>query len=251
MAIAFVQKVNGTVVNGGSLTLPSLTASAGNILIAGISILQASTTAQSAITPTDTNGSWVDVGSPALSVDATTVIAHGCMGAYQKNCSAGSHAVTYTFPNGVSYAEAFVAEFSGVDTASPLDLTPASSNCTVTTNGNGTPFAGPLNVGTSPTLANANELIIVCGDFFAGGGFVNQGITDPPTGYTSLGAQQDTTLSVGAEQAYQIVSATTGVSASWTWTGSNIDDARGIIFSFQQAGAGASATPMLMTLGLG
>jgi hypothetical protein len=234
MAIAFVQTGANGVTNAGSVAVTLTGVGAGNFLVSAVSILQASTTAQAAITPTDTQGTWTDVGSDALILDTPNGVRHGSMGAFQTNVASGSHTVTYTFPNGVTYAELSVSEFSGMATASVLDLIAKNAE---------QPTATPLPVpsaGTTASLSQADELIVVAGEWFDATGSANKAISSPPSSYTALHAQQNSSTTVGAQHSYKIVASTSGVNVSWSWSGGGTDDdSAGLLMAFKAATAAA------------
>ena len=93
---------------------------------------------------------------------------------YAKNIVAGSNTVTVTFTNAAVYVDLRILEYSGLDTANPLDPT-----ATAQAIGSGT----SANSG-SATTTSANELIIgagkTSGRFTAAGtGFTSRIITSP------------------------------------------------------------------------
>ena len=88
---------------------------------------------------------------------------------YAKNiaaAAANSNTVTVTFNTGAAFPDIRVAEYSGIDTTTPVDVVAAAQ-------GNGT----PSNSG-SVTTGNANDLLV-------GANLVQQTTTGPGSGYTS------------------------------------------------------------------
>lgn len=234
-AIAIVgSPVSSAATNAGSIAATINGVTAGNCLIAVVSIAQILNAAQAVITPTDTNGTWADVGSNALTLDTLNSWYYGTMIATQQNCNSGSHTVTYTFPNGSTYAELTVFEVSGLLTSGAVDKLSHLDQ-----QGSGT---HPLTVPNTAVLSQADELVVVGISLLAPTGAANAAISDPPTGYTSLHAQQDTSSTVGAQQSYKIVASTSAVGVSWDWTDTTIEVECGQIVTLKAAAAGGGGT---------
>jgi hypothetical protein len=119
---------------------------------------------------------------------------------YAKNIAAGSNTVTVTLNQAAAYVDVRVLEYSGVDTANPLDIT-----------------AGAAGTSSSPnsgaaTITSANELIFgagTTGSLFgaAGTGLVTRIITTPDGDI----AEDKVVSSTGSYSA----PATLGFSSTW------------------------------------
>ena len=237
---AVIQSTANGVMNADGITLTMTGVQSQNLLVAMVSILQASTTAQAAITPTDTNGSWHDANSSDLLLDSTNAVRFGIMGAVQANCASGNHSVTYNFPNGVTYAHMTLAEISGAPTSSPLDS--VAGNFASQTGG-GSPANSPLTVGPFQQTQRNNLLLAgIC--VFAGTGTSNGGISDPPANYTSLSVDQDLSTTVGAEHAYRVISTLAPQSVAWAWTDGGVNDVAGFVMIVKDTDPGTGRSFM-------
>ena len=230
----FVNSTSFSATNTSSILATYPGAVAGNLLIAKMSAVQiGDTPTLTVLTPTDTNGPWTDVGSPNPVHDASNAVWVTAVIAYEANCTSGSHPVRYTFPGATNFAELVIEEYSGMATSSPLDKLAVTSaiGVTVTT----------MTTGSTATLSSASEMVAANVALFAPTGAANAGISDPPTTYTSTHAQQNTAATIGAEEAFKFVSATTPVDVQWTWTDTTIRDWVALIATFQ-AGAGGTSS---------
>lgn len=146
--------------------------------------------------------------------------AMGCQAWVLSNASAGTH--TATFNNGTisAYYYAGLIEIAGSGSYDTHVATATANNTSTT-----------LTV-TSGTLANPTELAIALIGLADQSPTSNMGITDPPTGFTSLQVWQNaTTNTVPGEVCYKATSATTSLSPNWTWTG--VGAAAALIVTFQ------------------
>ena len=116
----------------------------------------------------------------------------------------GTFTVTMTFASNEDHS-GVVASWSGL-AASPFDTADYLIDSA---------DAAGLTVGPTATLAQADELILTV--LGRTSGLSDSGIV-VPTGYTLLGAEQNSSSYIGFGAAYKIVSATTAVSANWTYT---------------------------------
>jgi hypothetical protein len=221
--------VHAGVQNAGSIAAAYTPVMAKSKLVAMLSLMQASTTAQGVITPTDSVGgqNWLDLGSQALSLDTPNGVRYGAMMAALENPAAGAHTVTYTFPNGVTYAELTIAEWIGLNPGGALDRVASGTSAT-----------SPLTVGPTSTLMLADELVVSVICVFAGTGTSNGGISAPPAGYSLLFAEQDLSATIGAVSSWKEVLDTAGVSASWSWTDPGVNDTAGMLATFVAATIG-------------
>ena len=164
--IAFVQ-VNAADPQTASASVPVayLTAqTAGNLNVVAVGWNDTTSTVNSV---TDTRGNnYVQAG--------TTVTGTGLRQAiyYARNIAAGSNTVTVAFNQAAAFVDVRVAEYSGIDTTSPLDVTAGAVGS------GGTPSSG------AATTTAAKELIFgagMTGSHFggAGAGFTSRVITNP------------------------------------------------------------------------
>lgn len=219
--MAFVQKVSATV-NSAATIAPSLTGvTAGNTLA-----LVLSTTSTADNTPADSaSQTWSKAFYITVSSAATVAVY------YLLSANAGTHTVTWT-AGGSSFVNYTLVEIPACSAVDVVSTGGAGSN-TITT------LSSP-----SITTTNANDSIIAAFSADTASGFTNAGISDPPSGWTSLYAQQNTAANVGAQHAYKEVSATGAQSATWTFsadaTGSSY--AAAAVSFKRSAAAGVSGT---------
>jgi YD repeat-containing protein len=166
-ALATIAYVQSTSTSPNNSSLSSLTAtfsaaqSAGDLNVVAIG-WGSTSIGISSVTDTKGNTYTLAVGPTVVSSVGSTAIY------YAKNivaATAGSNMVTVHFSSGVPYPDVRIAEYSGINTTSPLDVT-------VTGSGTGTTSAT-----SSVTTTNANDLLV-------GSNWVLSGTTGPGTGYT-------------------------------------------------------------------
>jgi hypothetical protein len=138
--------------------------------------------------------------------------------------SSGTNAVTVGW-TGTQFGGGVLIEWSGL-AATPLDVTNSANASTAEAN----------SVATG-ALGQASEVIFASLSVDTSSGVANAAISDPPSGFTSLFALQDTNNDQGVELAYKIVSSAASVTASWTWTDSSTSLSQAAIASFKLAGA--------------
>lgn len=132
--------------------------------------------------------------------------------------------ITPTHSDNGDYWAWSVDEFSGLATASWLDQTGAATNVTSTS----------ITVTAAGANANAAALAVsVMGDNSA---HVDCGISDPPSGYSSLYAQQNSSTVIGTAAAYKVESGL--VTSSSAWTVANADNTCAVIATYKVAGGG-------------
>ena len=221
---------------------PALTAvAAGDTLILPIVYVN-SNSGQAATTPTITDnlgGTWLTAVAPTQQ-HTYGVQWIGTAVFYLPNAASGNHTATITCANNFWIAD--LAEFSGLPTTASVDQTTfgGSANAGATTGSSG-------NTGNTTV---ASELLIAGfgGTFAPGSGAA--GITNPVTGFTSLGAYQTTsTGNIGAEFCYQIVSTMGVYSAQWAWTDTTNKAWQGVLATFKGFAATSGAAGMLMGVG--
>jgi chitodextrinase len=165
--ITFVQSKNNSP-NNSSLTTLSVAfpsaQTAGDLNVVAIG-WGSSTVAVSSVTDSKGNAYTLAVGPTSMSgVSATTSIY------YAKNivaAAAGANTVTVTFNSAVPFPDLRVAEYSGINTTSPLDVTAAATGTST------------LCDSGSATTTNANDLLvgsnwIVSATSSAGTGFIQR-----------------------------------------------------------------------------
>ena len=240
MALSVVQKsapVNGTASSGylnnsssQAVTLGSTTTT-GNMIVVAINVVASSGTANPVSAPTDNKSN--SYGSAIVTAIATgsgfaSVSTIYCC----PNITGGaSHAVTANFTKGV-YGAFQIFEISGQATTTPQDQT--GTNTANVVSGN-TSYA----VSTS-TLSQANEIAIAALLYNPGS---NTG-TNPGAPWNAGYFIQDSagnTVNSGA--VYQIVSATTALTSTWTFAnpGATVQEVAACIATFKATGGGGSA----------
>lgn len=221
MSIAKVQSVNATA-SGTTITATLTGVTAGNLLTLQLSFYQSSS--QTAVaTPTDSNGTFSVAIAPTalnLSLDSFASAIY-----YEANAAAGTHTATVTL-HGSPVGHVTFIEWSGAATSSVLDKTASNGSISTTQN---------RASGTTAALTASNDLALVALAVASGAGQTNAAISDPPSGYTSLYAQQDTAVDVGVEFAYQLLSSSAAQSTTWTWTDSTTAGSMGVIATFLAA----------------
>lgn len=156
---------------------------------------------------------------------------------YLLNANSGTHNLTWTG----SSADWGSYELLEWTTLSAVDVVGTASHVNGTVSGL-TP--------SSITTTNATDAVFA---YIASGynGASNMGITDPPSGFTSIYANQDSTVSAPCEICYKETTATGSQSTSWSWT-SISTDAIGILVSFKKGASGPPAlTSVTSTAGIG
>src|SRR5579863_10098729 len=182
MPAALVQKSVASGITGpASATISGVTA--GNFLTVQLSCGDYGSPAL----PTDTHGTWTSALNSGAGGSDVVV-------AFQPGTSAGTHDATTAIS---TYGWTMtICEWSSMDPTSALDIHVAVTN--------GTTFTGTVTV-PSQTLAQADELVLGTFNLLDSNGVTNAAITDPPSGFTSLAVQDNTTNAngyCGAEHCY-------------------------------------------------
>jgi hypothetical protein len=214
MTAAVVQKIGGKCSPGTNFTCTLTGVSSSNILLFFVA---------SQYQPYTQSG-WTLVYSNAPS--------GGWGGAYsglsvylKASPSAGSNSALCS--NATSnYQAGVLVEVSGT--------TSSTADVKTLTNASGTPTSISVSSGT---LAQANEIIFAGMTYGVPAGSSNAAISNPPTGFTSLYVDQDTLVDLPIEVCYQVVTATTSVTASWSWTDTTTNGAQAIIVSYKGTAA--------------
>jgi IPT/TIG domain len=158
--ISFVQVKSGVATSGSSVsvTYPA-TQTAGNLNVVGV-MWGDTTSTVSSVMDSRGNAYTLAVGPTQTSGLTSSIY-------YAKNIAAGSNTVTVTFNQTAGWPNVNVLEYSGLDTASPLDVAATASGSGMTANSG------------SATTTSANELIVGAGNpsgvfTAAGSGFRNR-----------------------------------------------------------------------------
>lgn len=235
--MAFVQKIACTALSSGTTLSGTITGvTAGNSLFLLAAYFQnPSTTAPSA--PSDTNGTFTVGYAPTPAPNGTNNM--GVAAFIELSAAAGSHTVALTLPSG-TFAQGEIVEWSNIASA-----TADQTNNTNTTTATSTSVS-------SGALAQTTEVAFVLLGTVASAGVANAGITDPPTGFISIAADNDTATNVGAEFAYKETSATTALSASWSWVDGGGGDtlcSQAIIATFKETSGVVPQTGIKLGIG--
>jgi len=158
--ISFVQVKSATATSASSITAAFTAAqTAGNLNV--VAVMWGDTTSTvSSVTDSRSNAYTLAVG-PSAANGLTSAIY------YAKNIAAGSNTVTVTFNKAAGWPNINVMEYSGLDTATPLDVVSSASGSGTTANSG------------SATTTSATELIVGAGNpvttfTAAGSGFSNR-----------------------------------------------------------------------------
>lgn len=215
--MAIVQKSSNSV-NGASTISPALTGvTSGNTLVLLISAVS-----QADNLPTDSAGQTWTKGFYLTNA--------GCEVAcyYLLSANAGTHTLTVTAGGAtfITYSIVEIPHCSAVDVVSTVG-TALNTATTIST--------------PSITTTNATDALfgIMVADTATGS--TNANITDPPSGWTSVFAQQNTSANAGGQFSYKEISSTGSQSVTWTFnadtSGSQYAAA---MISFMQAPAGVA-----------
>jgi len=164
--------------------------------------------------PTDTAGTFTTPTGGLINVNGSTHIWLGM--AHQANAAGGSH--TLTPPNlavgGGGEIGIWVFEVTGM---------PATINV------RGIYSQNPISTSqswtlTTDSLPQLGDIAFTATTYENTAAWVNANLTDPPTGWTSLGAIQDATNFIPTEIAYQIVPSSGAISSSWSTTDTGVSE---------------------------
>jgi chitodextrinase len=161
-----------------------------------------------AVGPTFTNWGGAATGGTTAIYYAKNIVA----------AAAGANTVTVTFAGAVGFPDIRMAEYSGIDTTSPLDVTAASTG------------TGTLSNSGSVSTSNANDLLV-------GSNWVLSGTTGPGTGYTQrqISGWDGDILEDQIVSTVGAYSATAPISPSASWIMQ--------LAAFKGAGTGGDTTP--------
>lgn len=232
----FVQSGSWASVFGGTTITPTLTGvGAGNLLILELHWQQDSGLTTAPATPTNEAWALPTGGAPAgVASKGVSSYRTGCAVYYLQNASTGSHSAVITCTTG-GVMSARIHEFNSGFTSGSFDKLSSGSAA-------GTSNSAGGSTGTTGTLANANSIVFATVTGPGLNGVAAMGITDA-AGYTSVGSQQHSDNSICSGTSYHIVTTTTAVSASWTWTGAT-GEYEALVVAFK---ANAPVTPPKIT----
>lgn len=128
-----------------------------------------------------------------------------------------------------NYMVWLAVEFSGVADSAAVDLSESTSSAT-----------GDAALTTAGTTAQADELVLALAGVSNDDPNVN--LTNPTTGYTELGAYQNSNAILGFHASYKIVSATGTQSATWTHDNTSQDGWAAIICTYKAAAGGGASS---------
>lgn len=201
--IAFVQK--SAVQTAGSTTGITLSLNgvqAGNFLVVCVAAFCGGSTPAP---PLPTPPGWMAAEAPVGPADAA---APAVAIFYKENASAGTNTAVISGYSAGSWFVASIAEFSGVLTASSLDV--HTNNVTATYG-----LAG--NTGNTAVNTVANSLVVAAISPIDAADST-QNLSDPPSaGYITLGCYPNTGITPG-DFGYKILTSTGTQTASWTWS---------------------------------
>lgn len=149
---------------------------------------------------------------------------------YQENATAGAASCSLDCVESNAALRAVMSEWAYPGTGRLDKISTASA---------ATPGGTSGNTGTTATTSQANELIIAiitCANVLQSAA---QGLTDPPTGFTSLDVSQTSFTTGCGEAAYKEVTATGTQTAAYTW--SVAGEWLGGIATFKLGGGGGTA----------
>lgn len=221
MTQAFVQKTaKFSAAAANSVTSAGLNTTTGNQLIVTCASWR-SGGATVTVTDSQGGGSWANSVSVVDGGDAgsraTIATKLGITGA-------ASNTATVTSSSGASdtYFNGNLLEFSGTLSAAALDVTANSPHGA----------AGTTCTPTTGSTAQADELVVAC--ISVSSSTANVNVNDPPSGYTSIGVNQDSNATIGYQASYKIVSAIAAQSATWTFNATTVGDV-GVIATYKAA----------------
>jgi len=224
-AIAFVQSKNNSPNNSSLATLSATFAAAqtaGDLNVVAIG-WGSSTVGISSVTDSKGNTYTLAVGPTTMSGLAATTTIY-----YAKNiaaAAAGANTVTVTFNSAVPFPDIRMAEYSGINTTSPLDVTAAASGTST------------LSDSGSATTTNANDLLVGSNWFVLGTTSVGTGYTQREiSGWDGDILEDRIVSSVGA------YNATAPITTSSQWLMQ--------MAAFKAASAGGDTTPPSQVVGL-
>lgn len=204
MAIAFVQKTaQFSATAASSVTSSTLTTTAGNTGILTISTWASSGSVAPTIVDSKSNTGTVDQSL----LDSGASASRSSIGSIPLATAGASHSWQMNLPTG-TYCEGNVSEFSGLSTT-PFDVSAGTQ----------IPVGVATITATTATTNQADELVI--GEIVTNFSSPNTAVSDPPTGYTSIGVMATDTATIGYEAAYKIVAATGAQSVTWTFNSSS------------------------------
>jgi hypothetical protein len=219
MAIAFVNKGSvATVDTGTGLTVSYAGAVANNFVVNLIAVSRFTATPAALTLPTGWTTAENNAGTGTLGGYINNV---GIF--FKAGISSGAHSAVYSGWNSLSAANGIIAEFSGLDTSTPLDTAHNHNSGSSGTAGS---------TGSSGTASQAD--IVWIGILSAENGANTSGFTSSIAGYTTIANLTSDATGVAWWCGYKIVSSTAAENLSSAWTNSSVWT--GAIAGFKMAG---------------
>lgn len=233
--MSYVQKVSASVDGVGSIAPVITGVTLHNTLVLIVGTTDTAQGNASYGVPTDSasvtgDQTWLKAVGP-IGVGASSIEVSKAAIYYLLDAKAGTHTLSQTWSGG-DYGAYTLLEI------------PACSALDVVTSNGGTTSVTTGSTGTTATTTQANDAVIVAlTTNTSGAGLANSGFTDPPSGYTSLFAQQNTSAHTGAQYSYLETSSAGAQSATWTWTNGAQTSWQAVIASFKFSAAPAATSP--------
>lgn len=222
MAIAFVNKGSvATVDTGTSLTVSYAGAVAGNFLVHVIGVARHTTTVGTITLPS----TWSSAVNGTSAANSGGYIVNSPI-FYKPNIASGAHSAAHSGWPSLTAANGIIAEFSGLDTSTPLDT--AVNNNQASTGTSGT-------TASSGVASQANVLWIAV--LAAENGVNTSGFTSSIAGWTTLATLASDATGVAWWSGYQIAAVSTAVNPGVSWTNSSAW--QGSVAGFKPAAGGA------------
>ena len=236
--MALIQKVTVQAQGVASVTANLSGVTAGNLLTVQASANQYSDSPSVIVAPTgySTAAAVFNTGQ----INGSSYAGAGIF--YKENVTAGAQSATLDATGtAVLQGAITLAEWSGYATSASLDAS-ATNFATYTAAG-----AETANSGTTAAVAQASELVLGVMLYAGQGADSNLGITDPPTGYTSLAVNQadNNQPYVCYEQCYQESTSLSGAqSINWNYTSSSTSQGWAAAIATFKASGGSSGNAL-------
>jgi hypothetical protein len=221
----------GTPITGNGATIANTGVTAGSLLTLQTAYFRAVSTLAAETVPTDSQGTWSTGAAGQPGHDTGQDV--GASIFYQASVAAGTHTVT---PEANGSKQLCLTEWSGA-TSTPLDGTANAHTDT---------FTGASQVtGTTATLAQSDELVLIVNCVGAQTGLADIAYTDPVSGFTTLQKTVNDLSSVALFAAYKQAGATTAQSATFNWVDSEPNQYSGAAIATFKASAAAGGNVLM------
>lgn len=223
MAWSKTQQVDA-VASGTTVTLTLNGVTAGALLTLQLSYYRLINSTLPPSTPSDTNGTLLIAALPNALAPVTSGDSIGVGIWYERNAAAGTHTVTVTLTGSSVSAHGTLIEWVGGDGTADQQANDGAVNSNQSRTS-----------GTTPPQAQSADLALACVVVGSTTGQANAAVTDPPAGFVSLYAQQNTATDIGTEFARAFLASNAAASASWSWTDASTVASMGAIATFLQS----------------